>query len=320
MKHRSFIKQNLIFTTGLWAVLATGCIKEDLEPCADQHRLTLKVENRIGDDITPLGIVSNASLYIFDENLNYLETRKLDKDFMATRQEIRLDNYAADKKLHIIAWANMKTDNQAISNAKTLTNLKLMLKSRAGVAEAPDSLYFGYKKVQTATGGIAGNDTLTIRLKTGTYTIKTLGVQNLLKAYRLKSTDTFGFTVNRALNTYNATGTQTGDSVAFIPPVLLNTKTSEWMTDGPFDAGHELDRGGKQNIFASKSLSVTIYRNGQPLKTVYEGALGTGEIQPLSVNEGGRLDLQITFDESGSISVQMTIAPWGVIDQDVIIE
>ena len=42
-------------------VFATGCIKEDLDEC---YKLTLKVVNHKGDDITALSVVSEAKLFI----------------------------------------------------------------------------------------------------------------------------------------------------------------------------------------------------------------------------------------------------------------
>ena len=35
--------------------------------------------------------MESTNLYIFDENLNYLETRSLDKNFIRSRNEIVLD-------------------------------------------------------------------------------------------------------------------------------------------------------------------------------------------------------------------------------------
>ena len=46
----------------------------------------------------------STNLYIFDENLNYLETRSLDKNFIRSRNEIVLDGYTADRSLRIVAW------------------------------------------------------------------------------------------------------------------------------------------------------------------------------------------------------------------------
>lgn len=54
------------------AAMLTGCIKDDLAECS---KLTLKVEGLNGTDImdiTSLGLVEDATLYIFDETGNCL--------------------------------------------------------------------------------------------------------------------------------------------------------------------------------------------------------------------------------------------------------
>ena len=76
MKHILFTKELLLSAVALFAIIATSCIREDLDQC---YTLKLKVENIKGDDITEYGWMESTDLYIFDENLNYLEKRSLDK-------------------------------------------------------------------------------------------------------------------------------------------------------------------------------------------------------------------------------------------------
>lgn len=49
MKHILFTKELLLLVVALFAIIATSCIKEDLDQC---YTLKLKVENIKGDDIT----------------------------------------------------------------------------------------------------------------------------------------------------------------------------------------------------------------------------------------------------------------------------
>ena len=99
MKHILFTKELLLLVVALFAIIATSCIKEDLDQC---YTLKLKVENIKGDDITEYGWMESTDLYIFDENLNYLEKRSLDKNFIRSRNEIVLDGYTADRSLRIL--------------------------------------------------------------------------------------------------------------------------------------------------------------------------------------------------------------------------
>ena len=90
MKHITCIKQSLLLVAAVLAAMLTGCIKDDLAECS---KLTLKVEGLNGTDImdiTSLGLVEDATLYIFDENRKLLETRNLSKDFILAKEVIKL--------------------------------------------------------------------------------------------------------------------------------------------------------------------------------------------------------------------------------------
>lgn len=100
MKRNIIIRQLLFPAFCLLGMLVTSCINEDLDEC---YKLRLKVVNQKGEDITPSGYVEKTALYIFDENLEYLETRQLDKTFITSRDEIVLNNYPASRKLNIVA-------------------------------------------------------------------------------------------------------------------------------------------------------------------------------------------------------------------------
>ena len=63
MKHILFTKELLLLVVALFAIIATSCIKEDLDQC---YTLKLKVENIKGDDITEYGWME--SVYIRRES------------------------------------------------------------------------------------------------------------------------------------------------------------------------------------------------------------------------------------------------------------
>ena len=317
MKYKLFTKKSLFLALAAFAMLATSCINEDLAECS---KLTLKVEglSSTGEilDITRLGDVTDATLYIFDENKKLLETRELEKDFILAKEEIKLDKYPDNTKLHIIAWGNLKGGNQTVTQPQNMDELKLQLKSSAdGYAQSPDSLFFGTKDVTSLGSGIVGGDgEVVIRLKTGTYTIKTIGLPASLSYYGLKSTSDFNFYIDRTLDTYSNAGVLEGDSVAYNPEGTYDT-VQEWMTTGMID---DPSLGGKQNAFAGENLGVRIVsNNGSIDKTVYEAEdITTGEIVPLSMSEGGRMDVWIQF-EDGNISARVRITPWGVVNDDI---
>ena len=78
-------------------VFTTGCIKEDLDEC---YKLTLKVVNHKGDDITALSVVSEAKLFIYDNNSKLLDTRDLNDAFIRGKETIELNYPESSKRGH----------------------------------------------------------------------------------------------------------------------------------------------------------------------------------------------------------------------------
>lgn len=105
-----------------------------------------------------------------------------------------------------------------------------------------------------------------------------------------------------------------GDSVGFYLPGQYDA-TNEWMTQGELD---EKSTGGKQNVFAGENLGVSIKSSdGRVNETVTEALnISTGEMEPLNMTEGARMDLMIDFKD-GNISARMHITPWGVVDDNI---
>lgn len=313
MKHIVFIKQSLILVAGLFAALLTSCIKDDLAEC---NKLTLKVEGVATDgsiiDITSLGDVTDATLYIFDANKNFLEARDLDKDFIVAKNEITLDKYPDNTKLYIVAWGNLAGGRQTVTQPKTMDDLKLQLKSTGeGYAQSPDSLFFGTKEVTSLGSGVAGgNSEVIIRLKTGTYTLKTEGLQTALDFYGLKSSGDFDFYINNTLDTYDASGKLEGDSIPYNPEGQYDNQSVEWLTTGPVDIAQY---GGKQTAFAGEKLGIRVKSsNGNVDKTIYMNDDG----EEFAIPEGGRMDVIISFKD-GNISIRSRITPWGVVDDEI---
>ena len=318
MKHISLLKQSLLLAAAAFTAMLTGCINEDLGECS---KLTIQVQNAAGEDITNLGMVEGATLYFFDSSNNLVEKRIVDKNFILNHTIVDLSNYNDNTKLHIVAWANMKGDNQTITDPKSLTDLSLSLKSANGYALSPDSLYFGNKDVISRGSGVVVSNTKTdryipVKIKTGSLSIKTSGLQNAVRFYGLKSATDFNYYMTRTLNTYDYAGTQTGENVSYNPAGEYDA-SYEWETQGVQD---QYSKGGKQNVFAGTNLGVNLKSTTGSLNAQVTEALNveTGKMEPLKVNEGGRLDVLIEFGVDGTISAKMRITPWGVVNDGIV--
>ncbi|WP_106831534.1 FimB/Mfa2 family fimbrial subunit [Parabacteroides pacaensis] len=300
MKHISLKKQLLFLMLSSLGVLATGCINEDLDEC---YKLRLKVENIEGEDITESGDVVTTSLYIFDENLNYLETRILDKSFITGRNEIVLDNYTADRKLKIVAWGNVNVlgERQTVSEAQRIEDLKVMLKSQDGLAVMPDSLYYGNQQVQTKAGGVASDTEVVIRPKIGSVTIQTLGLENGLRAKNVENPSECDFYLNRTLSGFDYTGEQIGDSVYYNPDGTWNESKTEWNTPS------------RQTVCPGEAISVSVSAGGVDLGTAVTDIYG----DPIRTVPGKNTAIVLTFDDEGKISASVEVRPWGQVDEDI---
>lgn len=314
MKHISLLKQSLLLVAAAFTALLTGCINEDLDECS---KLTIQVQNAAGEDITNLGMVEGATLYFFDSSNNLVEKRIVDKNFILNHTIVDLSNYNDYTKLHIVAWANMKGDNQTITDPKSLNDLSLSLKSANGYAVSPDSLYYGNKDVTSQGSGITGGDSyIPVKIKTGSLSIKTSGLQNAVRFYGLKSATDFNYYMTRTLNTYDYSGKQTGNNVSYNPAGEYDASL-EWETQGIQD---QYSKGGKQNVFAGTNLAVDLKSTTGSLNAEVTEALNveTGKMEPLKVTEGGRLDVLIVFGVDGTISAKMRITPWGVVNDGIV--
>lgn len=301
MKYKSFTKKHLVMAALLTMSLFTvGCVDEDFDEC---YKLTLKVENVNGEDITESGDVSETDLYVFDENLNFLEKRSLDDAFIKSRANIVL-NYPASTKLCIVAWGNTAGKNETVSQDQLIENLKVMLKASNSLAQSPDNLYYGAQLVTTkGDGNITGNDTIVIHPKVGRITVRTEGLQYALKRLKsegIRATEAPQFYMNNTLSGYNYSGTLIGDSVYYNPDATWSTNGNERYTPVA------------KNTAAGTHLTFSVDVGKVTLGSVSIDDTGT----PLATVEGKQTDVVIIFNEEGVlVSAHATVRPWGEVDQ-----
>lgn len=299
MKRISLIKHLLFPTLCLMGMLATSCIKEDLDEC---YKLRLKVVNQNGDDITTSRYVKRTALYIFDENLNYLETRQLDEDFINARNEIVLDNYTADRKLNIVAWGNLNVlgEKQDISEAQRIEDLKVMLKTNGDQAAQPDSLYYGIEQVKTKAGGITENKEVVIQPKTGSVTVQTINLHYGLRRYNIPENANCNFSLNRTLNGFNYQGEQVGDSVYYQLDAKRYNSVDYKTTE-------------RQNACLGENMGVVLSANGNQFLTVEEDDQG----RPIETKPSENTFVVLEFAEDGTLSVKVQVRPWGEVDDHI---
>lgn len=203
MKHINHTCRWLAAAVCASTLLLSGCIQENLLAC---YKLTLKAENAKGDDVTGSAL-ADASLYVFDENYEYLQTVRMTEGQIRNREEIRL-NYPEDRNLHVIAWGNLAGQNQTVTESELIEELKIKLKSRDGLAQKPDDLFYGNRLVQTKAGGsLYDNDTIVVRPKLSEVNIVTQNIKYALRKYGSPTDADCNYYVNRTLDAFDYRGT-----------------------------------------------------------------------------------------------------------------
>lgn len=299
MKQIIHTRQWLVAAACAATLFMTSCIQENLLAC---YKLTLKAENANGDDVTGTAL-ADASLYVFDENYEYLQTVRMTEGQIRNHEEIRL-NYPEDRNLHVIAWGNLSGQNQTVTESELIEELKVQLKSRGGLAQKPDDLFYGNRLVETKAGGaLARNDTIVVRPKLSQVNIITQNIKYALnKNFPSTPIDAIdcNYQVNRTLNAFDYQGELIGDSVYYRPD-------ADWDKNKEYFAPN-------YRMCAGENLNVELSAENRTLAVATEDDYG----KPLKAPEAGILYVVLTFGEDGALlSVRQAIRPWGTVNDHI---
>lgn len=196
------------------SMLLSGCINDYLDEC---YYLRVKIVNADEEELT--GSIP-VSLYIYDENGKYLDTKSFSAEELRGYPAVKLD-YPASKKLQIVSWSEIETSSLQLTRGEKIEDLLLKVQSKAdGLASSPDQAYFGDIEVtQIASGGITKNDTIVLRPQMGEIRIYTIGFQYRLNRAGLKSIlqPDCDYRVDNTKDAYNYKGEHFGDEIYFNP-------------------------------------------------------------------------------------------------------
>lgn len=315
MKHILANKTKLFLVAGCaLAVLTTGCIRETMDACAP-HKLTVKVVNPNGEEITGLGLVEEASVYLFDKNYNHLKTVRLTKGQVQNYEKIELAEYNNGDQIYAVAWGNARLGNQAVSEGEIINQLQVALKTKGEVADSPDKLYHGLEGIVVqALSTTERVDTVTIEPKTGAIRMMTEGFpyalqrHNLLKNGVLKADTevTPSLTLERTKSVYDYEGKLDGSSVYYEPDGLF-TEDYEWVTS--------LDLNEFDNYATGTQIEASLDLNG----TVLGHEVVDDEGKPLTVEAGVEKQVIFRFGKDGSfLGIKVIVRPWGYRYEDIV--
>lgn len=225
MKDIHFTKQRfagLLSALMLLAAATTSCIRESLDACPplNSYKLTLKVLNASGDDITESGDVQEVRLFIFDKNKGFVAKRDMALADITSHQPITLDYPGNPENLYVVAWSGLKegqVDVADVNDGSLAEDLTVSLRSSEGYAETPNELYYGMALVERAENALTKDQEIEITPQIGRLTIEAYGLEyvDLLKA---GNEDDFGYSIDKTRSGFDYRGEMVGDSVSYIPP------------------------------------------------------------------------------------------------------
>lgn len=300
MKHIHFTLRLLlgVFTLGF---LATGCITEDLDRCPvpTAYTLTLKVVNAAGEDITEGERVTDATIYVFDEEQNYIETVKVGAAAIKSHQKIVMDYPENDKKLYFVTWGNIADDKLIIQEGAKMSDFFVQLKTQDDLAEAPSDLFGGNSSIAISSGELTKDEEIVIAPKTAEVRLYTDGLQNR-QALRSDEDLDFIFEVNNTLSQVGYDGTLRGDSVYYSP-------AGSWTEEG------EWDTKTYSALMPGESIMGSLYINEEEYTHLKDS-----EDEPQDFEIDKRYELIFRWGDDGTyLGVKIVVRPWGFVDDEI---
>ncbi|MDF9829886.1 FimB/Mfa2 family fimbrial subunit [Parabacteroides sp. PF5-6] len=240
-------------------------------------------------DITTKGDVDSVTLFVFDENYDYVETRTIDKATVLNRRTISIQANGTDS-ITVVAWAgltNKKEEVSSLNQNSILSDLRVQLKQNNGQVTSPSDLFHGQITIGRPSATRTENvQTLAIERKVAELSLTTTGIA---KKFGNTNGD-FYYKIKTATSAINHDGTFAGKEVEYIVPATANK------------AGNLV--AANIAILPSDDITIELYKNdvlvlsSKKLRNSQELSLNASEL------------FNITFDAC-KYRLDLIVAAWG---------
>lgn len=307
MKKNTLLK-GLVSTWMVATILAfTACSSEDSnmeyiqketvventnsKTTANPYSLVLKALSD-GKDVTTKGDVENVTLFVFDENYDYVETKTIDKATVLNRRTIQIAANATDK-ITVVAWAGLTNNKEEVSSLNQnsiLTDLRVQLKQNNGqVTNSPSDLFYGLLSIDRASVTRSEDaQVLSIERKVAEFSLTTTGIAKKFGT----TTGDFYYKIKTSTSMINYNGEVAGESVEYILPATVNAT-------GNLVAGNIA-------VLPSDDVTIELYRDD----ILVLSSKNLRNTEELSISASEQLD--IVFDIYKA-NLSMVVAAWGQV-------
>jgi hypothetical protein len=245
-----------------------------------------------GKDITTKGDVENVTLFVFDENYDFVETKSIDKATVLNRRTIQI---AADatEKITVVAWAGLNNNKEEVSSLNQnsiLTDLRVQLKQNNGqVTTSPGDLFYGQISIDRASVTRSEDaQVLSIERKMAEFSLTTTGIA---KKFGTTEGD-FYYKIRTSTSMINHNGEVKGESVEYILPATVNAA-------GNLTADNIA-------VLPSADVTIELYRDD----ILILSSKNVRNSQELSISASQQLN--IVFDICKA-NLSLVVAAWGQV-------
>lgn len=310
MKARINLKSSLVVALAtLFAVSFTAC-SSDSDPVGNDASTTIQGSKDVdktpsdatffslklqamsdGSDVTTKGQLSDVTLFVFDDNNEFIETIAVEKAAILNRRPIEIP-YSGSDRITVIAWGGLKNvDVPAMNMSNLISDLTVSLKQNNGIAHIPGDIFFGQTTLTRPTKADAAA-TMSVVRKVSSVDLLVTGV-----ADKFGTTEgDFYFKVKSSQSVYTSAGELSGETVEYIIPAYVNAAGNVTVD--------------KSSIFPTSEVEIELYRDDEIVFSISKDKNGKN----LSAAAGKQLS--ICYDLARTYYA-VHVASWGTVVQYV---
>lgn len=248
--------------------------------------IVLKAYDAEGSDVTTDGDLANATLFVFNDQNDFVQQIPVGKSTLLQRKNIDISCASSDY-ITVVAWGGLSAANTEISSlspANIISDLEVQLKQNDGIAAVPGDLFYGQQKVTRSATKTASQEVKLVR-KVSSLSLVTKG---LVKKYGTTEGN-YEYRITGTKNAFNYRGEVTGEEVSYVFSATFDRK-------GQLFADTE-------SVIPSENLTVSLYKDGELVFSTEKSKNG----EKLSAKAGKQVNC--VFDYSGK-TIDVSVTPW----------
>lgn len=250
--------------------------QKDNNSTNNTFNLKLRALNQ-GRDITAMGYMSIAKLFVFGSDNEYIKTVEVAGSDITNVRTISI-NVPGEDQITVIGWGGVTGDGMQVPSAQVISDLTLSLKQNNGIASLPSDLFYGQisiNKNQTKSEDIA---TLYVERKVSQLQLQATGLD---KRFGTTEGDYY-FIVKQTGNAFDYEGHVIGDETSYIIPATVGAAGTLFTEQTPIISGSDVEielyrddvmvfstKNSKNNDYVATQTGKLMFMNIDLNKTSY---------------------------------------------------